>query len=538
MGRIGRWAAVGVLGVGLAGGAASGLAGHRPAGGPPDAPPVEFLPYVGRSTAPAAEPPKPAAAVALTWAHPAEVRVNRPAAYTLTVTNTGPEPVQRVVVQVRVPAGVTASDAEPAAQTVGGVLLWDLGTLAAGEAKPLAVSFASPARGPLTAEAWVTCTGTAATTVPVREPKLEAFIEAPATVEIGRPIPVKYGVRNTGDTRLDNVIDALSPTHPGPKLLRVSSTYTKTPPGGTGYSVEPGEARTDEVNEPADRVGVVTFDYAVTAADGLKATATAKVKVLSPRLKVSVTGPAELGVGKAGTYTVTVTNTGDLAAEELDVRAEFPAGLTGGRPEPTDPLVFVGPDTPEVRQAQYTEQTSRLSPGATRRYVVDARAAAPGAHLGKVFVTGKQGLKAAAECRTVVTGVPGIRMEVVDSTDPLKVGDETTYEVKVLNTGTEADRNLKLVCDVPAGLEVVKAGGPVGHAVRLHGRIIDEPADPPVRDTVTFDPVRELGPKTEAVFKVTVRATAAGAAKFTARLTSDHLTTPVVKEESTTVYGD
>src|SRR5581483_9214105 len=39
---------------------------------------------------------------------------------------------------------------------------------------------------------------------------------------------------------------------------------------------------------------------------------------------------------------------------------------------------------------------------------------------------------------------PGIHFEVVDSVDPVKVGGETVYEVKVRNTGTAADKNVGL----------------------------------------------------------------------------------------------
>jgi hypothetical protein len=47
-----------------------------------------------------------------------------------------------------------------------------------------------------------------------------------------------------------------------------------------------------------------------------------------------------------------------------------------------------------------------------------------------------------------------------------------------------------------------------------------------------------LAPKTEAVFRVKVKAKTAGDVRFKAVLTSMHLATPVTKEESTRVYGE
>ena len=47
-----------------------------------------------------------------------------------------------------------------------------------------------------------------------------------------------------------------------------------------------------------------------------------------------------------------------------------------------------------------------------------------------------------------------IRLEVVESVDPVRTGDETVYIVRVTNTGTAADRNLKLECELPPGLRL------------------------------------------------------------------------------------
>ena len=86
------------------------------------------------------------------------------------------------------------------------------------------------------------------------------------------------------------------------------------------------------------------------------------------------------------------------------------------------------------------------------------------------------------------------------------------------------------------GRQRPEATGPVGYRERLG---IDFNRDEVKNtSTVEFDPVRTLGPKTEVVFKLRAKAGAAGITRFSASLTSDHLTTPVTKEESTTVCGE
>jgi uncharacterized repeat protein (TIGR01451 family) len=129
-------------------------------------------------------------------------------------------------------------------------------------------------------------------------------------------------------------------------------------------------------------------------------------------------------------------------------------------------------------------------------------------------------------------------MELVDSVDPVKKGDETVYEIRVSNTGTDTDRNLRLQCELPEGMTLVTASGPVEYRERagvdylgVSGRINN-------RGTVTFAPVRELAPKSELVFRVKVHVARTGNLRFKTTLVSDHLTTPVTKEESTTAYGE
>jgi len=131
---------------------------------------------------------------------------------------------------------------------------------------------------------------------------------------------------------------------------------------------------------------------------------------------------------------------------------------------------------------------------------------------------------------------PGIHFEVVDSVDPVKVGGETVYEVKVRNTGTAADKNVGLECKLPGGMTLVKVSGPTGYLERI-GIDFNGPGPHRNTSTVTFEPIPELRPDAEVVFRVKAKAGSAGVGVFKATLTSDHLTTPVTKNEPTTVYG-
>ncbi len=509
MSKLKRWAAAGVLFAGVVGGAAFG--GSKPDADPtPAAPPAPYEEW--KATEPAGLPlaVRSDAAVTLKWAGPAEAKVNRPAGYTLTVANACGQPLSKVVVQVRVPAEATASDVEPPARAVGGVLLWEVGTLDARETKDVRLSLASPARGALACQAWVTFTGSASMSVAVREPKLAVKLTLPESVAVDDGFQVKYEVSNPGDAPADKVSVAVSePTGFIP---------ASEPPAGVELNdLSPAGTRT--VTRERKAVAPGEYTYAVTASspDGVTATATAKVRVKAPKLVAAIAGPAEVGLNKAAAYTVKVTNVGDLVAEGVDVRAGLGTGLR-------TPDAIVQTSFPAITHDPCSRAFAGLQPGETQEFTVTTTAVKPGDAISTVIATGKRGLRAAAECRTVVQGVPGIRMEVIDVADPVETGKDAVYEIRVSNTGTQTDTNLKVVCTLPPQLKFLDAAGPVG--VEAAG------------DRVVFEPIRELGPRAEVVLKVRAKAVAAGNTRFRASLTSGHLTDPVLKEESTTIYGE
>jgi uncharacterized repeat protein (TIGR01451 family) len=169
-----------------------------------------------------------------------------------------------------------------------------------------------------------------------------------------------------------------------------------------------------------------------------------------------------------------------------------------------------------------------LAPGKTQEVRFTAMATKPGPFTRTATATGSRGTAARAESSVAVIGVPAIRMELLDTADPVEKNGETTYEIRVMNTGNGPDTNLVVTCELPPQLRLIEFKGPTGN--RLAG--------PTPAARVTFDPITELAPKTEAVFRVTVKAVGSGDVRVKASLTSSYLKTPVTKEESTRVYGE
>lgn len=461
-------------------------------------------------------------AVALEWSGPAVTKVNTPTEYTLTVRNACGQNLQQVTVQVRAPKGVEVMGTKPAVKPTDGVYLWDIGNLDTKTSKAVAVTLSQPTRGDLTCQAWVTFTGSTAMKAVVKEPKLAVTIKAPEKVVLGDKIPVEYTVTNVGDYPAEGVYARLIQTPlPCPWNVKV-------------VDLKAGEHHTMKEEFTASSAGPQKCQVVAAGADKVSAYAEATVQVLVPKLAVSVKGPDERQIGTKGKWTVTVTNSGEVPVSGVTVSEVLPAGFK---------VTCAGDGKPSADKLTWA--AGDLAVGASKSFEFEGSTSQPGSLTHKVEAAGDRNTKAACECVTNVEGIPGLRMELVDSVDPVEKNGELTYEIKVTNTGTKADSDVKIVCELPKELEYVSCSGPTkgeGRA-RFGQPLANAPLDektkrPVVGQYVEFDPISDLAPKTEAVFKVKVKAVGTGDVRFKAIMTSKHLTAPVTKEESTRVYGE
>jgi len=119
-------------------------------------------------------------------------------------------------------------------------------------------------------------------------------------------------------------------------------------------------------------------------------------------------------------------------------------------------------------------------------------------------------------------GYPALLIEVIDTEDPLLVGQQTTYVIQITNQGTASDTNVTLDVVLPAELKVVSASGDTQGTIS--------------GNNVKFAPYATLQAKQIIEFRVVAEAVAEGDARFRAEMNSDLLRTPVPEVESTQVY--
>jgi len=113
---------------------------------------------------------------------------------------------------------------------------------------------------------------------------------------------------------------------------------------------------------------------------------------------------------------------------------------------------------------------------------------------------------------------------IKDVADVIEVGSETTYEIRVLNQGTKAATNVRVVAAMPPGMAALSGDGPT----RATGDATQ----------IVFEPLAALRPQEEVVWRIQAKGLAAGDQIVRVQLASDESPTPVTREESTRVYQD
>jgi uncharacterized repeat protein (TIGR01451 family) len=450
-------------------------------------------------------------AVSIEWIGPASANVGQSVSYQIIVKNISASRVHQVVVHQRVPEGAQVTATQPRADTQDNMVVWSLGNLEPRQEKRLDLQVVPSATGNIACHAFVTFTGMSTTRLEVHEPKLAVKTFAPKSVIAGDPATVTVTVSNPGDATAE--------------LVKVKATLSEGLEHAHGKVIEfdlgnlaPSESRNVFVLCGAKAAGDQKCEVSATAEPRLTAQDTAAIDVQSPKVNVAVTGPGMRYLDRHAVFTFKVTNPGTAAASHVVLTDEVPPGFkvvaasSGGQHD------FV------ARTVSWL--IGELPPEKTKQVTLELVAVNPGEHKNKATVIAARGLRSEAEIMTRIEGLPALLMELVDLDDPLEVGAETSYEIRVTNTGTKTETNLQLTCTIPDKMEFRGARGAADCKFRQEGK------------DVVFDPLPKLAPRADAIYRVKVRGLAAGDLRFQARMKADGLSVPVLKEESTKVYGD
>ena len=233
---------------------------------------------------------------------------------------------------------------------------------------------------------------------------------------------------------------------------------------------------------------------------------------LRPVLTVQCHAPEEALLTRAATICLAVTNTGNAPEAMTTVTLATPegsglVGTSGGGRAEAGRVVW---EIPNLPAGAGTNLCAAFKPPQT------------GALPFTSTVRGRVAPPVESRCATRIMGLPSVLLEVVDLADPVEVGKEQTYQIKVTNQGSAVLTKVKVVCTLEETQEFVSGSG--ASVVSAEGRII------------TLATLPTLGLKEQAVWQVVVKALQAGDVRFATELKADQFERSINETESTRQY--
>lgn len=451
----------------------------------------------------------PTPVVRLQLRAPASAAAGQELAYRICLESSAQAEAHHVTVRMPLPANARYVRANPEPSIREPELVWRLGTLKGCACREITLVLTAAGDGDITTCARVSFEHGQCVTTRLARPQLAVRKCGPTKAVLYDNLSYQIEVRNTGQVEATGV--TVTDTLPD-GLEHSSGKSTLTWDLGT---LKPGQCRCVEYQAIPKKPGRLCNKVVATAAGNLRAEAESCVEVGEARIELDMRGPERRFLTNPATYTITVTNAGTVVATNVTVTNLLPANAT-----------FVGATQGgrlSTNQLQWPVGT--LPPGTRRSLQMTLKAKGEGEVINKATASADRGLSAQAEVKTVFEGATGLTADVEVKDNPIEVGAQTTYTVRVMNQGALDATDLQVFATVPEQMQIVAAKGPT--AYKSEGQ------------QVVFEPLPALAPKKEVRYEITVKAIHAGDVRFKVDLTAKQLPAgPVHREESTTIYAD
>lgn len=441
---------------------------------------------------------------------PQEIQVGKPATFAIKVRNSGGIVAHGVEVHDQVPKGTRLADTNPKAKlSRGGELVWDLGSLKPGDEQNLQMQLMPLSEGEIGSTATVVFRAEATVRSVATRPGLDVQVSGPKQAMIGDDVELRIKVTNPGSGAATGV------------------TVNEVVPSGLKHSagnelefeiglLKPGESRDLTLTLSAAAAGTVKNLLRVRGDANLSAEAETELLVVAPELKVGMTGPRRRYLDRTATYNISVSNPGTAPAREVELVTVLPKGLK-----------FVGANNAGTYDAATHSvywSLEELPAQETGSVTLTAVPIEPGDMKVQIKGQAKQGLADQKEETILVEGISAVQFELTDVNDPVEVGGQTSYEVRVTNQGSKAAANVQLTAILPPEMQPLSAEGPVRHSIE--------------GQKVIFESLNQLAPKADTTFTIKAKALKDGDQRIRVQVLNDDLKTPITKEESTRVFAD
>jgi hypothetical protein len=263
----------------------------------------------------------------------------------------------------------------------------------------------------------------------------------------------------------------------------------------------------------ASQAGMIDLAISATCDGGLQAQTAAKINVRKAEVSLAIAGPPLKFAGTEATYLVTVANSGTAAADSINMMLALPPGAT----------YLGGIEGAAAAGSSVKWKIATLPAGGERVYEVRLTLAAAGTNRLVVQAQATASGTASSTAETQVEAVADLKLVVNDPSGPLPTDEHAVYELQVMNRGSQAARQVKIVVQFSDGVEPVAFEG-------CEARIVP--------GQVLCQPLAQLGPGEQATLRVKARAVQAGTHQFRVEVTSTDGDARLVSEGTTRFFSE
>ena len=256
----------------------------------------------------------------------------------------------------------------------------------------------------------------------------------PTTASVGQEVTCQLVVRNAGESVAQDVVVVVQfPTGVDPGLTEPAAAAEGRNVAWRLGDMSPGASTTRQLSFTPREQGDLAPRTAVTSSHELAAS----IRIVEPKLAITVEGPPETVVGQPSTYNFRVTNDGTGAAMDVGIDVHLADGLEAASGSKTHYNIgTLGPG-----QSRHVQMT--ISGAAPGEFALHGRALAGDAAQAKV-----------AHAIRVVQPVLAVEMEG----PKLRFVDRrAAYTIKVQNPGPAPIDNVQLLESIPEGFRFVEA---------------------------------------------------------------------------------
>ncbi|MFL2848321.1 MAG: hypothetical protein ACJZ9B_05035 [Coraliomargaritaceae bacterium] len=411
--------------------------------------------------------------------------------------------VENLWIEERIPDSFQLNEVIPSLENPSS-LIWHFSKLIAGDTQAIAFNFSPMDKGTHEVQTLVRFEQSLNLSLFSGQPELALELVAPSSLERNTSGTWEVIISNTGSA----VAKAVNLT------ANFSDAFKKiTPLNYSIYELDMGASRSFSFEADALEQGLFENSFLATYENSVpetEALAQARTQIVQSGIQIETLGPLSAYVFKPQNYKINIRNTGDTDLENVRITqivSENYSILDSGRGR--------------INENAIGWMIPRLPAGSNQLITTQLTANRPGAATVKTVLKTDKTLTASDQTTTEWLAVPGVTLSIVDSKDPITVGETTELSIRVRNQGE---------------FEPVKGQIEISFSEHLKPLAILNDIEGSISDNKIVIPEVLLKPGNDIVVTLSAEGIQMGSGRTNLNFMADFLNNPVINQESTNIY--